>query len=105
MQICCDCIDYSCVKPIIFQVNEGYFVHFFAPESLQTMRKHVIFVLDYSGSMGGRKLQQLKDAMVTILADLNSSDYFSLVLFSDKAAVSSLSYIFSVYSFVVMLKM
>lgn len=66
-------------------VDEGYFVHFFAPESLPILRKHVVFVLDYSGSMAGRKLEQLKDAMQTILSDLDEADYFSLVLFSDVA--------------------
>lgn len=67
-------------------VDEGYFVHFFAPESLPILRKHVVFVLDYSGSMAGRKLEQLKDAMQTILSDLDEADYFSLVLFSQLAA-------------------
>ena len=28
------------------QVIDGYFVHFFAPQNLQTLSKHVIFVLD-----------------------------------------------------------
>ena len=33
------------------QVVDGYFVHFVAPENLPPMAKHVIFVLDVSGSM------------------------------------------------------
>ena len=53
------------------QVLDGYFVHFFAPESLPTLPKHVVFVLDISGSMYGEKLQQTKDAMVTIMDDLS----------------------------------
>ena len=33
----------------LFQVVNGYFVHFFAPQSSPTLLKHVIFVLDTSG--------------------------------------------------------
>ncbi|XP_017299214.2 inter-alpha-trypsin inhibitor heavy chain H3-like [Diaphorina citri] len=71
-------------------VDEGYFVHFYAPPNLPTLNKHVIFVLDLSGSMFGTKLIQLKDAMVEILSDLRKNDYFSIVLFSNKAHVWSL---------------
>jgi uncharacterized protein YegL len=65
------------------QVLDGYFVHFFAPESLTTLPKHVVFVLDISGSMYGEKLQQTKDAMVTILDDLTEKDHFNVLTFSD----------------------
>ena len=65
------------------QVLDGYFVHFFAPESLGTLPKHVVFVLDISGSMYGEKLQQTKDAMVTILDDLTDKDHFNILSFSD----------------------
>ncbi|XP_046677018.1 inter-alpha-trypsin inhibitor heavy chain H3-like isoform X2 [Homalodisca vitripennis] len=62
-------------------VNEGYFVHFFAPENLHPLRKHVVFVLDYSYSMRGRKREQLEEAMFKILSELNSKDCFSIVTF------------------------
>ena len=65
------------------QVLDGYFVHFFAPESLGTLPKHVVFVLDISGSMYGEKLQQTKDAMITILDDLTERDHFNILTFSD----------------------
>uniref|UniRef100_A0A8D8XU98 Inter-alpha-trypsin inhibitor heavy chain H4 n=1 Tax=Cacopsylla melanoneura TaxID=428564 RepID=A0A8D8XU98_9HEMI len=71
-------------------VDEGYFVHFYAPPNLPTLNKHVVFVLDLSGSMFGTKIAQLKDAMVEILSDLRTDDYFSIVLFSNKAHVWSL---------------
>lgn len=64
------------------QVYDGYMVHFFAPESLQVLPKHMVFVLDVSGSMSDGKLKQLKNAMVTILTDLTSQDYFSIMTFS-----------------------
>jgi uncharacterized protein with von Willebrand factor type A (vWA) domain len=63
-------------------------VHFFAPTDLQPLPKHVVFVLDISGSMQGRKLQQLKEAMSTILSDLNQADFFSIVLFSTDVQVT-----------------
>lgn len=43
-----------------FQVVNGYFVHFFAPENMPTGNKHVVFVLDKSGSMQGTKMEQTK---------------------------------------------
>ncbi|KAJ8930553.1 hypothetical protein NQ314_016634, partial [Rhamnusium bicolor] len=48
-------------------LRDGYFVHFFAPNDLDPLPKHVVFALDTSGSMGGRKIDQLKDAMMSIL--------------------------------------
>ena len=66
------------------QVLDGYFVHFFSPESLTTLPKHVVFVIDISGSMWGEKMQQTKDAMVTILDDLSDKDHFNILTFSDR---------------------
>jgi hypothetical protein len=37
--------------------------------------------------MYGRKLEQLKEAMSTILADLNQADLFSIVVFSTRVQV------------------
>ena len=62
-------------------------MHFFAPESLKPLKKHVTFVLDVSGSMNGRPIEQLRQAMLTILDDLNSGDFFSIVFFSETAQV------------------
>lgn len=66
------------------QVLDGYFVHYFAPDSLETLPKHVVFVLDVSGSMYGTKLQQTKDAMVTVIDDMTEQDYFNIITFSDE---------------------
>ena len=65
------------------QVLDGYFAHFVAPENLSPMAKHVVFVLDTSGSMEGKKLQQLKEAMKSILEELREQDFFSILQFSD----------------------
>merc|ERR1712055_1260914 len=64
------------------QVIDGYFVHYFVPENLETLPKHAIFVLDVSGSMYGEKLQQLKDAMFTVLDDVKPEDFFNIITFS-----------------------
>ena len=70
-----------------FQVVDGYFVHFFAPRSLPSLPKHVVFVLDTSGSMIGTKLERTKQAMDSILEQLRPEDYFSVVEFSSDAVV------------------
>merc|ERR1719228_1186442 len=64
------------------QVIDGYFVHYFVPDNLQTMDKHAVFVLDISGSMGGEKIEQLKDSMFTVLDDMTDTDYFNIITFS-----------------------
>ncbi|XP_021926136.1 inter-alpha-trypsin inhibitor heavy chain H3-like isoform X2 [Zootermopsis nevadensis] len=60
---------------------DGYFVHFFAAEDVPPLPKHIIFVVDTSGSMWGRKLQQLQQAMYSILDSLRGDDYFSIIQF------------------------
>jgi uncharacterized protein YegL len=64
------------------QVIDGYFVHYFVPENLETLAKHAIFILDTSGSMLGEKMQQLKDAMFTVLDDMTPKDFFTIITFS-----------------------
>merc|ERR1711915_371790 len=64
------------------QVVDGYFVHYFVPDDLETLAKHVVFVLDNSGSMGGEKIEQLKDSMFTVLDDMDEKDYFSIITFN-----------------------
>ena len=63
-------------------------MHFFAPTNLKTLNKHVLFALDVSGSMGGRKIEQLREALSLILSDIGEEDFFSLVLFSDNVQVN-----------------
>ncbi|CAO2638179.1 Inter alpha-trypsin inhibitor, heavy chain 4 [Lemmus lemmus] len=64
------------------QIENGYFVHHFAPEDLPTMPKNVIFVIDKSGSMKGRKIQQTREALIKILNDLSPKDQFNLIVFN-----------------------
>ncbi|XP_049937340.1 inter-alpha-trypsin inhibitor heavy chain H4-like [Schistocerca serialis cubense] len=67
--------------------DDGYFVHFYAPAGLPPLPKHVVFVLDVSGWMRGRKIEQLKTAMSTNLDELNADDLFSLIPFSSAVQV------------------
>ncbi|XP_031349541.1 inter-alpha-trypsin inhibitor heavy chain H4-like isoform X2 [Photinus pyralis] len=68
-------------------IEDGYFVHFFAPKELDPLPKHVVFVLDTSGSMWGQKIQQLIQAMNSIVDQLNESDLISLVEFNSNTKV------------------
>lgn len=43
----------------VFQIVNGYFVHYFAPHEMSAFPKNVIFVIDRSGSMAGRKIEQV----------------------------------------------
>ncbi|XP_017392956.1 inter-alpha-trypsin inhibitor heavy chain H4 isoform X4 [Cebus imitator] len=67
------------------QIENGYFVHYFAPKGLTTMPKNVVFVIDQSGSMSGRKIQQTQEALIKILDDLSPRDQFNLITFSSEA--------------------
>ena len=49
------------------QVVDGYFVHFFAPNNLLHLNKHVYFVLDVSGSMSGALCSGYQDFALTLL--------------------------------------
>lgn len=62
-------------------------MHFFAPNDLDSLPKHVVFVLDTSGSMFGRKIEQLKEAMINILSDLRNEDMFNIVEFNSNVIV------------------
>ncbi|XP_043742365.1 inter-alpha-trypsin inhibitor heavy chain H4 isoform X2 [Cervus elaphus] len=67
------------------QIENGYFVHYFAPDSLSTIPKNVIFVIDKSGSMMGRKITQTREALIKILSDLSPHDQFNLISFNAEA--------------------
>ena len=56
-------------------------IHSFASKDLPPLPKNIIFVIDVSGSMSGRKIEQTRDAMLTILDQLREEDMFMLILF------------------------
>uniref|UniRef100_A0A3Q4GIU7 Inter-alpha-trypsin inhibitor heavy chain 3 n=1 Tax=Neolamprologus brichardi TaxID=32507 RepID=A0A3Q4GIU7_NEOBR len=61
--------------------SDGYFVHHFAPSDLPRIPKNVVFVIDQSGSMEGRKIEQTRTALIHILNDLAEDDHFGLITF------------------------
>jgi len=73
-------------------VVDGFFVHFFAPESakLKAGPKEIIFVLDKSGSMHGTKFDQTKAAMKKILSELREEDRFNIIMFSSGVQVKNI---------------
>ncbi|NXW91030.1 ITIH4 inhibitor, partial [Alopecoenas beccarii] len=66
------------------QIVNGYFVHYFAPQEMSAFPKNVIFVIDRSGSMAGRKMEQTRAALLKILQDLHPEDHFSFITFNSK---------------------
>ncbi|XP_072391488.1 inter-alpha-trypsin inhibitor heavy chain H4-like [Diabrotica undecimpunctata] len=68
-------------------LQDGYFVHFFVPKDAEVIPKHVYFILDTSSSMYGTKLQQLKDAMSSILDEIKPEDSLSVVEFNSEIYV------------------
>ncbi len=67
----------------------GYFMLLAAPslhlQEQQVLAKDIIFVLDTSGSMAGKKLKQAQNALRFCLANLNDTDRFDIVRFSTEA--------------------
>ncbi len=65
--------------------NTGYFMHIFSPEvedvGGNTMPKQINFCIDKSGSMGGDKITQVKEAFSAILPALDTRDSFGIILF------------------------
>uniref|UniRef100_A0A3B3S8J0 Inter-alpha-trypsin inhibitor heavy chain H3 n=1 Tax=Paramormyrops kingsleyae TaxID=1676925 RepID=A0A3B3S8J0_9TELE len=66
------------------QIVNGYFVHFFAPADLPYVPKNIVFVIDISWSMYGKKIAQTREALHTILGDLHEDDHFTIILFDDR---------------------
>ena len=69
--------------------EEGYFMLMASPGKLTdrgaVMPKDICFVLDTSGSMMGKKLQQAKKALLFCVENMNRDDRFEIVRFSTEA--------------------
>ncbi|NXO81734.1 ITIH4 inhibitor, partial [Sitta europaea] len=66
------------------QIVNGYFVHYFAPQEMPVFPKNIVFVIDRSGSMTGRKIEQTRDALLKILQDLRPEDHFTFITFNNQ---------------------
>ncbi|XP_008941885.1 PREDICTED: inter-alpha-trypsin inhibitor heavy chain H3 [Merops nubicus] len=73
--------DVKRTTPDNLQIVNGYFVHFFAPTNLPKLPKNIIFVIDISGSMSGREIEQTREALLKILDDMKGEDFFNFILF------------------------
>ncbi|HSI35039.1 MAG: VIT domain-containing protein, partial [Phycisphaerae bacterium] len=69
--------------------GEGYFLLLASPgidvKNKKVQPKDVCLVLDTSGSMAGKKMEQAKKALAFCLANLNEQDRFEIVRFSTEA--------------------
>ncbi|RXN36812.1 inter-alpha-trypsin inhibitor heavy chain H3-like isoform X1 [Labeo rohita] len=68
-------------------VSNGYFVHYFAPSDVPRIPKNVVFIIDQSGSMHGRKIEQTRLALLRILSDLDEDDHFGLITFDSEVSL------------------
>ena len=70
--------------------DEGFFSLMVIPpidtEVIARRPMEMVFVIDCSGSMSGRPLEQAKEAVLTALARLDPQDTFQIVRFSDNAS-------------------
>lgn len=68
--------------------KEGnFFMALFSPKIQRPdrfIRKRVVFILDTSGSMQGKKIDQAKNALIFCLNSLNPGDSFNLIDFDDQ---------------------
>ncbi|XP_026450279.1 von Willebrand factor A domain-containing protein 5A-like isoform X2 [Papaver somniferum] len=58
-------------------------------QSKKVFRKEVVFLIDISGSMQGRPLESVKDALFAALRNLNQEDSFSLIALSGETFLFS----------------
>jgi Ca-activated chloride channel family protein len=73
------------------RAGHGHLLFLFAPEvepiENEVLPKDIVFVIDRSGSMGGEKIEQARDALHFILGQLNDGDRFSVVAFDHRLSV------------------
>jgi Ca-activated chloride channel homolog len=68
--------------------EDGYFLLLASPEvkplDTKPLPKTVLFVLDRSGSMAGKKLDQAKNALQFVLNNLRDDDTFNIIAYDDR---------------------
>src|SRR5262249_5460330 len=68
--------------------EDGYFLVLASPEvkppDTRPLAKTVIFVLDRSGSMAGKKIEQARRALKSVLNNLRDDDLFNIVVYDDR---------------------
>ncbi len=68
--------------------EDGYFLLLASPQvkapDQRPLPKSVVFVLDRSGSMAGKKIEQAKNALNFVLNNLRDDDTFNIVAYDDR---------------------
>jgi len=68
--------------------EDGYFLLLASPEvktiDAKPLPKTVLFVLDRSGSMAGKKLEQARNALQFVLNNLRDDDTFNIIAYDDR---------------------
>ncbi len=68
--------------------DDGYFLLLASPQvkasEAKPQPKSVIFVLDRSGSMSGKKIDQAKKSLQFVLDNLSDNDLFNIVVYDDR---------------------
>jgi Ca-activated chloride channel homolog len=62
--------------------NPYYVLWVTTPDTVQVIKKDVVFVADISSSMAGTRIAQLKNALKKMVSMLNAGDKFNIVAFS-----------------------
>lgn len=68
-------------------VNDCYFAQFFSPSGIEPISVDIVFVIDVSGSMSGRKIEQASESLVEVITQLRNEDRFSIVTFSSGTSI------------------
>ena len=68
--------------------EDGYFLLLASPQikaaDVPIQPKTVVFVLDRSGSMSGKKIEQARNALKSVLNNLRDDDLFNIVVYDDR---------------------
>lgn len=68
--------------------DDGFFLLLASPDvkaaDVPPRAKTVVFVLDRSGSMAGKKIEQARRALVNLLNNLRDDDMFNIVVYDDR---------------------
>jgi Ca-activated chloride channel family protein len=68
--------------------EDGYFMMLISPDiqaqQRENISKNVVFVVDRSGSMTGRKIDQAKEALRFVINNLNAGDLFNIVAYDSE---------------------
>ncbi len=69
--------------------EDGFFILNISPSDdlayKEVLQKNIVFLIDTSGSMAGKKLEQAKNALAFCIENLNKKDRFEIIRFSTEA--------------------